>query len=201
MIKAIIFDIGDVLIEGMKKSHLLISEKLNCDANVVEKALHIPSHKEFFLGNLSEDQYLEKVKDFLNKHNINISIEELKKFLRESFKQIDDMINFASNFKKDFTVILLSNNSKEWVKFVEKRYNLDKLFPVRIYSFQVKLLKPDERIYRYIVKKFNLKPQEVFYVDDIMENVISAGKIGINAVKFEGREKLEEIMRNMRILK
>jgi 2-haloacid dehalogenase len=59
------------------------------------------------------------------------------------------------------------------------------------------LVKPDPRIFRRMLRRFDLQPARTLFIDDSAVNVEAAATIGINAVRFESpaqlRAHLEEI--------
>ncbi len=61
-------------------------------------------------------------------------------------------------------------------------------------SFDLKMLKPDVKIYETMLNKLNAKPEEVIFVDDKEENVNSANSIGINGIVY----KRENILANVK---
>lgn len=68
----------------------------------------------------------------------------------------------------------------------------------RVVSGYVKCVKPDERIYRCLLEKYSLRPQECVFLDDLAENVEGAKKLGIHGICFLGYEdanaKLERML-------
>lgn len=57
-------------------------------------------------------------------------------------------------------------------------------------SGEVKLIKPDVRIYELHAETFGLEPSKTLFIDDSAANVEGAKKAGWNAVLFTGPEKL-----------
>ena len=51
--------------------------------------------------------------------------------------------------------------------------------------------KPDLEIYRYLLKKLLVKPDETFFVDDNVNNIEAAAKLGIHAILFKNIKQLE----------
>lgn len=59
-------------------------------------------------------------------------------------------------------------------------------------SGEVKLIKPDQRIYDLHAKSFGLTPAHTLFIDDSLPNVEAARKAGWQSVLFTSPEKLEE---------
>ena len=61
-------------------------------------------------------------------------------------------------------------------------------------SAEEKLLKPDPAIYRRLFEKFDIRPEESFFIDDIQENIDGAKACGMDGYCFADGdvEKLRE---------
>jgi FMN phosphatase YigB (HAD superfamily) len=71
-----------------------------------------------------------------------------------------------------------------------------------VFSGDLDMLTPEERIYRHLLDRLGAEPAEVAFLDDRAENVAGAAAIGIRAVHFTGaadaRERLIELGLPMR---
>lgn len=52
--------------------------------------------------------------------------------------------------------------------------------------------KPDPRIYRLMLERFSLRPEDTVFVDDVEENVQAARNLGIHALQFTGAQDLRD---------
>ena len=55
-----------------------------------------------------------------------------------------------------------------------------------IVSADVKLLKPQHEIYEALFEKYNLRPEECFFIDDGMQNIDGAYAVGMSGTVFFG---------------
>jgi putative hydrolase of the HAD superfamily len=55
-------------------------------------------------------------------------------------------------------------------------------------SAEMGLAKPDPRIYQAAAAELEKEPSEILFVDDFIENVQAARKVGWNAIHFRSRE-------------
>ena len=53
-----------------------------------------------------------------------------------------------------------------------------------IFSCEVKEIKPEPQIYRTLLTRFGLKPEESVFLDDRPENCEAARVLGIHAIEF-----------------
>ena len=56
-------------------------------------------------------------------------------------------------------------------------------------------VKPDEKIYRILIDRYNLDPARTFYTDDMQYNVDGARAVGLDAELFTGATTLREQLR------
>ena len=68
-----------------------------------------------------------------------------------------------------------------------------------IFSCDVKLIKPDPRIYAVLAEKYNLNTSECVFIDDLERNVIAAREFGFNAIQFgtlqQAQRDLEKLLK------
>ena len=50
------------------------------------------------------------------------------------------------------------------------------------------MIKPDPKIYEYILEKYDINPAEAVFIDDNADNIEAAKKFGINTILFKGKE-------------
>ncbi len=65
-----------------------------------------------------------------------------------------------------------------------------------VFSGVVGMVKPDRKIYEYILNKFNLKAEETLFIDDSEKNINGAKSVGIQCYLFDGdADKLREFLK------
>ncbi len=65
-------------------------------------------------------------------------------------------------------------------------------FDVLVWSYQLKVTKPDPAIYRYVLERLGTQPAETLFIDDRPVNVEAAISFGMKGVVFTTVEKLRE---------
>ncbi len=104
---------------------------------------------------------------------------------------LDDNVRLLPELKKHgFRLYYLSNFPLDSFEEVKNDYYFFRYFDGGIISAEVKLSKPDIRIYRHILNKYNLNPEECVYIDDIEENVMAAELTGMQALLTNGSVKI-----------
>ena len=68
-----------------------------------------------------------------------------------------------------------------------------------IYSCHVKIIKPDEGIYKALADKYDLTPSECVFLDDRIDNIKAAKEFGYEGIVVKNHEQaveeLEEILK------
>jgi len=89
-------------------------------------------------------------------------------------------------------VYVLSNYGVEPFARTEKRFSgIFSQMDGMVVSGREKICKPDERIYRLLLSRYNLVPQECVFIDDRPVNIEAARKIGMQGIVFTGMSSLE----------
>jgi len=189
MIKTIVFDIGNVVwaYEPLQKKLLTAWAKLlNTDYQTFyQQYLQIYKHLE--TNDLTLSQYFLSQnldpKPFLDILNSTYSPNNFKKYL------IKDTLSLISNLKMmGYQIGYLSNAENYHYPLIHQRLN--PLFDFGITSWQVKIRKPDPKIFFEIFKYTSALPSEVIFIDDIKENVVSAQKYGLLSIHYQNPRKL-----------
>lgn len=195
MIKAIIFDLGEVLLHGLLGTEEYISEKYGL--KVVNDHWHIKEIEKFFHGEITEDEYWQAI---LDKYKWPITLEQLKEAIRQNFKEIEGTREVIQELKKNgYKLGLLSVHAKEWIKYCEEQYGYHQLFDSVLYSFEVAVSKPDRKAYELILEKLQLKPEECVFIDDKLGNITAAQQLGIQGIQFFNAVQLKKDLQDLKI--
>ena len=114
------------------------------------------------------------------------SIDEIGRFIREVASHIqpmEDSFRLAREFKeRGIGVYLLSNFGEEAYRTVRNRIDDFEIFDGGIISWEVKLIKPEPRIYELLLAKHDLAPSETLFIDDSAPNIEAAEKLGMRGL-------------------
>jgi len=90
----------------------------------------------------------------------------------------------------------LSNWSTETFPIAEERFAFLKWFRGVLLSGEVRLTKPDRRIFEAFLKTFAIDPAKAVYIDDRRDNVEAASALGMHGVVFtDSRSLRAELVR------
>ena len=177
MIKNIIFDVGDVLLEYRWKDML--------------KDYGLPDDEAYKVGNLMFNDNLWHEFDLANMTRDEIVGQYLKNYPDYAEVIREDVWEKAQKLKeKGYGIYILSNYSQELFEKHTKDAPFISLADGVVVSYQIHITKPDEKIYRYLLDKYNLKAEECIFFDDREENTEAARKLGIEAITVTSKEFL-----------
>lgn len=186
--KNIIFDLGGVI--------------LNIDYFLTEKAfskLGISDFKSLFSQAQQTQLFDNYEKGFISSNDFRT---ELKKYLPKNIsnQEIDnawnailldlpiERIELLEKFKTTHRTFLLSNTNdihiETFNQYLQKDFaipDLSNLFEKMYLSYKIGMRKPDSEIFELVLKENNLKPNETLFIDDSIQHVEAAKKLGINA--------------------
>ena len=188
MIRLIIFDIGGVIEDYTEQQYIRhICNKLKIDRDEFRDELLriLPSAEE---GRISTREMLERVSLLFG---INFRRLEWADSIRKLGRINPKMVDLVNRLHAKNRVILLTNVSKsrymENVKFgFFKRVKTDRVYA----SCYLGLSKPGQQIYRYVLEKERVKPDEAVFIDNLEVNVKGARKVGMKGIHFVGHAKL-----------
>ena len=179
-----IFDFGNVLVDFKPSKYLkslfsndFLTEKLNeiifMSREWMQMDQGVLTHKEAIeILCKREPDYKDEIYIAIkNANDIVTPINETIQLLPE-IKKAGHKLYYLSNMHIEIRDYLLENH-----KYIN-------LFDGGVFSCDVKMIKPSPEIYRYLINKYSLVPEECVFFDDVAENTAAAEKEGIKSVLF-----------------
>ncbi|HEY6090974.1 MAG TPA: HAD family phosphatase [Gemmatimonadales bacterium] len=84
----------------------------------------------------------------------------------------------------------LSNWSSEKFAAVRAKYPFFQLFETILLSGDVKVIKPDPRIFQTLLERIGRSAGECLFIDDSEANITTARSLGFETIRFESSEQL-----------
>ncbi len=195
MIKLIIFDLGNVIVEYRDYWFFdYLAKRFNLNGEDVRRAFSGLSAKTE-IGRMSTDEMERVVKKRLGIRGFFHWSEFHKKHCRLNI----GVFNLAKRLKKRYKVVILTNVSRR--SYIAKRRDFIRELGVRTFtSFRLHMMKPDPRIYRHVLKTCGAMPSETLFIDDTPINVAAAKRLGIHGIVFKDYEGLVVELRRLKVL-
>ncbi len=195
MIKAVLFDLGRVL----------VSFDFNIGYRELERQTGIPAsdipariaetglQSQLETGQTSPHGFYGRIADALD---LQIPFEDFEEIWCSIFLPGTLIPEpFIADLAKTHRLVLVSNTDPMHFEALCRTQPILRHFERRILSFEVGSSKPDAAIFQAAVAAAGCAPEECFYTDDIAEYVAAARSLGIDAVQFQSADQLAEELR------
>lgn len=199
MLRNIVFDLGNVLLDYLPEEHL--------KARRVAPE-HIPSLMEGIfrseewvrldLGTLTEAEAVERWVGRLDCPEA--LVRDVVDHWREMLTPIEDTVGILERLKKsEYGLCFLSNFHEAAFETVSARHGFFRLFDGGVVSCRVQRVKPDAEIFRHLVESCGIQPEESVFIDDVEANVEGAERCGFQGIRFTSPQNLLESLRGLGI--
>lgn len=200
-IKAIIFDLGGVLIDWNP-------------SYVFDKMFDDEEKKKHFFENICTSDWNEKqdAGRSLKKATEELAAQypEWEKYIEAYYGRweemlggpIGDTVEIFRQIKDSgrYKLYALTNWSAELFPIALERYDFLHWFDGRVVSGEEKMRKPFPEFYQLIIDRFQLAPGETLFIDDNLRNVKAAEEIGLRTIAFQSPLQLKQKLTQMGIL-
>jgi putative hydrolase of the HAD superfamily len=187
-IKAVIFDVGGVLIHTRDQSALCHWEtRLGLRAGELTREIYSsPVSWRASIGLATgADVWMELACIYRLHAN---EVQELARDLCAAEAVDEQMAEFVCSLRPHYKTALLSNAWPEARQDVYERHGLGELADALILSCEERLMKPDTRIYQLVAERLGVAPEQTLFVDGSSPNVEGARNAGMWAIHYTGRE-------------
>ncbi|MFA5975789.1 MAG: HAD family phosphatase [Elusimicrobiota bacterium] len=188
----IIFDLGRVLVDfdfnhvvrGLKR-HSTLSK-----ADIHHYFRHTPLWDAFERGKVLPGDFFQQLQKEL--HLKDLTFETFTALWNSIFKEKHDSVALLRELRSRYRLAMLSNVNKMHWDYVAGEYDFMKWFDFPVASYAVGYRKPDEAIYRIVLKKAGVAPDRAVFIDDMDSHVQAARALGIRAHQFTSAHQLRK---------
>lgn len=190
-----------------------IADITSCEQTYDEKGTQLPLLMSAWLqGHISPAEVLLLIENALKVHSNWFKCTAEKRIIHNTARLIFTPEIFAQSRKispygiafikrckrEGHRVYGLSNWDAQSYALLKEQYpELFDLFDGIVVSAEVKANKPHANIYQILLDRYNLKPQNCWFIDDQQENIDGAKKLGINAVRHTST--FTKLIKNIRL--
>lgn len=200
-IEAIIFDLGNVLIDWNPN---YVFDQMFTDRD----------QKKYFFENVCTMDWNEQqdagrsiataTHELIQKHP------DWKKYIEAYYGRwtemlggpIPDSVAILKSLKEEgkYKLYALTNWSAELFPIALQRYPFLQWFDGRVVSGEEKMRKPFPQFYQLILNRYHLLPQQTLFIDDSLRNIKAAQELGIQCIHFQSPGRLKEALLELYIL-
>ena len=196
MIKNVVFDIGNVLVDFRWRS---LMEELQLPIETQKRfektVFGSPWWGELDHGIYEEAEILahfrEDNKDHLDAFNLvwdklvapyAYAVQWIEQLKKSGFK-----VYLLSNYPRDVFALHTECGCFPFLEHVDGK----------VVSGFVKMVKPNADIYEHLLREYGLEPEECVFIDDTVKNVEAAVKEGMKGITFHTLEQVKEELENL----
>jgi len=188
VIKALIFDVGGVLIEPNERDIAMhIAARLGVGRKKVLSSTQGKMEDRILTGAISASTFWRRV---CRRVGARYDPTITRTWLREYRAPLKPgMRKLVLSLAKRYVVAAITDVSRERERYHERRH-LYAPFRFVTYSCAVGVRKPHKKIYLLTLRRLRVPPKECLFIDDKPENVRGARSVQMHAIRFRNIRQL-----------
>jgi epoxide hydrolase-like predicted phosphatase len=206
MIRALIFDVGGVLVHdhNPERQHYW-EQRCGLPPGRLAYDFYVnPASERALLGQASEADIWT---DFQVRHGLSLAEIQTLRSEWEQARRLDlELIAFIDSLHPHYKTGVISDAFKEarlkmQTAFAQQALDFQALFDVVLFSGEEGVRKPYPEIFLRALARLGVAPHEAIFVDDVPANVEGARRVGMQAIWFQGiasKDVIAEIRRRLR---
>ena len=201
-INAIIFDLGGVVLNLNPQNTLNHFAKItNFSEQKMQEISEYPLFRLYEKGEISSDEFRSELKTIFGGDIDDSSIDMAWNAMLLDIPII--RLELISSLRPTFKTYVLSNTNEihisafdEIVEGVTGGNRIDSYFDNIYYSCKIGMRKPDPEIFELVLKDNNLNRENTLFIDDTLEHIESAKKLGLQTWHLTNQEELFTVFGN-----
>jgi len=195
VLKAIIFDLGNVIIPfDFQRAYARLEPLCGFPMQEIRSRLRATGVvQRFETGQVDEHAFVAEFSRALELHLSHAEFCDLWSSIFLPGTLIPESL--IASLAQHHRMLLLSNTNSIHFEMVRANYPLLGHFHHAVLSHQVGAAKPSAKIYQEAIRLAGCDAQECFFTDDIQPYVDAARALGIQAVRFESAAQIESELR------
>ena len=197
MIKAVIFDIGGVIVDFSNDEYYYpyLSKVSGVSVKRIKKMV-----EGRLWYQLDKDEMCQRDFDRILSRKLNIEekqvlwYETYRKTGRVNRKVIREVEKISRNYKTAYLTNVDLSRYSYMIKLMKPYSNL---FDHEFSSCYIHMRKPDKGIFRYVLVKMRVKASEAVFIDNQKENVAGARRSGLKGILFKNIKDLERKLKRL----
>lgn len=193
-IRAVIFDYGMVLSHPQDPAALNnLLTITGLDRDTFEP--HYWRHRHAYdMGKLNGNTYWRQ---FASDASIELTATDIERLIENDVLMWctinEPMLAWARSLSDaGLRIGILSNMGEETLAYMRQEFAWLGDFHHHTWSCELGIAKPDPAIYTYTCEKLDVAPAEALFLDDKIENIEAAQRVGLHAIQFRNIQQLQQ---------
>jgi putative hydrolase of the HAD superfamily len=199
-ISAVCFDLGNVLIrvEWQRLAEQLAAKSPYEPEKIKQLLRDDPQPIAYELGQITSAKFFAHLKKLLKYKG---TAKEIRTAFSEIFTPLTEHIALAAMLSRHYPLAILSNTNEAHIAHAESAYSFFSLFPTRVYSYDIKAMKPHVDFYQAAHAALGaVDPLEILFIDDLEANILAASKLGWQTIHLRPDVNLRDALASYELL-
>lgn len=197
--KNIIFDIGNVLLSFQPNEYLGQYYDEQTMGDLMEIIFASDEWVELDMGTMMIADVIESLSQKNPHYQKDIAF--VLNNWTDMLQPIQENVELIYPLKaKGYSLYLLSNFHSEAIQTMFQTYDFFDLFDGGVISAHENVVKPDEAIYKILLERFDLQPQDSLFIDDSLANIHAGQRLGIDGIHLPYLANLKKELQELHIL-
>ena len=141
-------------------------------------------------GRIQSNEYFNGlIKVFHNRFTAEQLSQAVDSIIQEP---VEGMVELVKQISHKYQTGLVSNTSETHYRLSLNRFEALHILQKHYLSYRLQVMKPDRKFYKFIIHDLQVAPSVILFIDDLESNVEGARGVGMQAIRFEGAEKLKD---------
>ncbi len=196
-IENIIFDLGGVIINlDINQTFIKLSQifRKEINANIFSDHEKYSFFRDYEVGKINDEEFRSSIKNLADFPIENALIDEAWCAMLQNIPT--DRISWIYEATQKYNCVVLSNTNHIHINYFEEYFNRitpygypQDMFQKLFYSHEIGERKPDVASFERVLDDTGFDPAKTVLLDDLKENLESAGRLGIK-MEYVERNKL-----------
>jgi len=198
MIKHIIFDLGNVLVNIHPKEVMEeFAKKSDLDGKEIASFFLSDFHMQYMCGKYSTQEFFDQLKTTFH---INLNYDEFLKIWNKVIglpkKEIPELIDILA---LNYPLSICSNTDPQHWNYCLNNYSFLSKFKNYFLSFEIGSRKPNREIFQTMLNTLNSQPEECLLIDDTYENITASNNLGFFTIHATDTSKVKEGLLDLKV--
>ena len=200
MVKAVVFDLGRVLVDF---DYMIAARRIAAHSKMSPEGLmavlvRSPVFTQYERGRVTRREVFNEI---CRASGFNGSLEEFSVFFSDIFAEIKPMVGLHAQLReRGLATYVFSNTNDLAVEHIRRAFPFFSNFDGYVFSYEHGILKPEAGLYEVLERQSGRRAGEVLYLDDRPENIAAGAARGWRVVLQESPEKSLAAVRELGLL-
>jgi len=183
-VRNVIFDLGGVVLHWSPDEVLSQFQSDPVLRAELRQALFAHADwQQFDRGALTETQVVDRLQARLGRPRSELVA--IVDAVRESLVEKPDTVTLMRSLhQRGVALYCLSNMPASIYAHLRRRHTFWDVFSGIVISGEVRMIKPEPQVYAHLLERFDLRPEQSVFIDDLPVNIEAARQAGLHAILF-----------------